>query len=297
LLPAPPIQAGVLPGQNLSWSGPLNYPLLIQIENTAPARPVAGISAASVVFQYLTEGGITRFSALFHRAPGVVGPIRSARFVSVYLYHRMDALLICSGGSAYTYAKIFDRSTNTPQEQIAPAIINDFDRLGYFFRWYGRVAPHNLYMSQANIVRAGSVGARQPNTTDFPRGDNWPGGAPAVTLGVPADRTSFNYLAGSYGIVTDGQELDDVIVGPVRPRSVAILHVPQWPTTFPENDLGGVARDYDLNAGGTAEFYASGTVISGHWSSPGDHLPMVFTDGNGEPLNMPNGLLWVVLAP
>src|SRR5207245_335771 len=135
-LPAP--QGGALPGQSLPLSGPLAYPLMIQIENTDPSRPQAGIDAGSVLFEYLTEGGITRFSVLFHRVPGVVGPVRSARFVSVYLYHRFDALLMASGGSAWTYQKIF-------ADPGLPALINDFDHGQHFFRWDGRLAPHNLY--------------------------------------------------------------------------------------------------------------------------------------------------------
>jgi hypothetical protein len=274
----------------------MDYPLLIQVENTSPARPVAGISAANTVFQYLTEGGITRFSALFLRAPGVVGPVRSARFVSVYLYHRFDALLMCSGGSGYTYQKIFNDPANNSQEQVLPAIVNDFSH-GYFFRWDGRVAPHNLYMAQDQMSKATARGARQPNHTDIARSDHWGGTAPVPSISVPAEHTSFTYSDGGYGIVTDGEQLNDVVFGPVRPKSVAVLHVPQWSTSMAENDSGGVARDYNLNAGGVAEFYSGGTMITGSWASPGDHVPMTFADSNGQPLAMPSGLLWVMLAP
>ncbi|HEV3231282.1 MAG TPA: DUF3048 domain-containing protein [Candidatus Dormibacteraeota bacterium] len=173
----PPPQAGPLPGQTLALSDPLAYPLLIQIENTAPARPQAGIGAASVVFQYLTEGGITRFSALFHRVPGVVGPVRSARFVSVYLFQRFDAILMCSGGAAATYNKIW--ATNIP------SFINDFDHGVHFFRWNGRVAPHNLYTSQAQMLKVADAGYRPPSATDIARSDAWPGTEPATSVSIP----------------------------------------------------------------------------------------------------------------
>src|SRR5438552_16677418 len=140
--PAPVASAGPLPGQGLPLSGPIPYPLLIQVENTWPARPQAGIQAASVIFESISEGGITRFSALYHRVPGVVGSVRSARFVSVYLYHRFGALLMASGGSAWTYQKIF-------ADPGLPAIINDFDRGQHFFRWSARAAPQTPHTSEA----------------------------------------------------------------------------------------------------------------------------------------------------
>ena len=39
--PMPAAIGGPLPGQGLPLSGPMAYPLLVQIENTEPARPQA----------------------------------------------------------------------------------------------------------------------------------------------------------------------------------------------------------------------------------------------------------------
>jgi len=61
-------------------------PALIQVENIVAARPQAGLSGADVVVEYLTEGGISRFSVLFLHAPSArVGPVRSARLVTITL--------------------------------------------------------------------------------------------------------------------------------------------------------------------------------------------------------------------
>ena len=208
-LPAP--QGGPLPGQDAAVSGPLAYPLLVQIENTAPSRPQAGIEAGSVLFEYLTEGGITRFSVLFHHVPGVVGPVRSARFVSVYLYHRFDALLMASGGSAYTYQKIF-------ADPGLPALINDFDHGQHFFRWNGRQAPHNLYTSQAELLAAAGAGARPARAGDFTRSNDWAGTEAAPTILAPDVRTTFSYANDHYSVVSDGQPQTDVVFGSVQPR-------------------------------------------------------------------------------
>lgn len=287
--PPPPPEPGPLPGQNLPLSGPISFPLLIQIENTWESRPQAGIGAASVIFEYLTEGGVTRFSALFHRVPGVVGPVRSARFVSVYIYRRFGALLMASGGSNWTYQKIF-------AEPGLQALINDFNH-DFFFRWGGRAAPHNLYTSQAQMLRAAGTGARSAQPGDFARAAIWAGSEGAPTVSIPALRTVLNYDGGAYSVITDGAVQNDVVFGPVKAQSVAVLHVNQWITNLTEDVTGGTARDFDVSSGGVAELYAKGTVIHGRWQSPSGNTAVVLTDAAGQPVGMPPGLLWVALAP
>ena len=50
----------------------------VKIENSAEARPQTNLQLADVVYESVTEGGITRFNAIFHsQAPEVVGPVRS----------------------------------------------------------------------------------------------------------------------------------------------------------------------------------------------------------------------------
>ena len=55
---------------------PLAAPLMIQVENLSAARPQSGLNQAEVVYEYQTEGGISRFSAFyFHLPSGQVGPV------------------------------------------------------------------------------------------------------------------------------------------------------------------------------------------------------------------------------
>ncbi len=271
-------------------SEPLAYPLLVQIENTDASRPQAGIEAGSVIFEYITEGGITRFSVLFHHVPGVVGPVRSARFVSVYLYHRFDALLMASGGSKWTYDRIY-------ADPGLPALINDFDRGVHFFRWGGRPAPHNLYTCQAQLLSAAGAGARQPSAADFPRSNDWAGTEPAPSVTVPEVRTTLTYNGANYDVVSDGQAQTDVIFGPVQPRSVVVMRVRQWITSQTEDVTGGTAREFDLNSGGAADIYARGTVIRGKWASPAENQPLTLSDAAGAGVGLPPGLVWVILEP
>jgi hypothetical protein len=109
-------------------------------------------------------------------------------------------------------------------------------------------------------------------------------------------RTVFDYSAGTYGVTSDGLRQDDVIYGPIRAQSVAVLHVRQWITNLVEDVSGALARDFDLSSGGAAELYAHGTVIRGRWDNPAENAPLRLIGPDGQPVGMPPGLLWVSLA-
>src|SRR6056297_3045109 len=52
----------------------------VSIENSPAARPQSGLEKAEIVYEFMLEGGITRFLAIFWpKVPKKIGPIRSAR--------------------------------------------------------------------------------------------------------------------------------------------------------------------------------------------------------------------------
>lgn len=56
-------------------------------------RPQWGLSFADIVYEHYTEGGLSRFAALFYsKEAEVVGPIRSARLVDIQLVRMYGAL-------------------------------------------------------------------------------------------------------------------------------------------------------------------------------------------------------------
>src|SRR2546430_13544193 len=82
-------------------------PLLVQVENLPAARPQSGLQDAAIVYEYVTEGGISRFSVIYTSLPkSRVGPIRSARLVTISLAKIYGAALIYSGGSTYIKSQI-----------------------------------------------------------------------------------------------------------------------------------------------------------------------------------------------
>ncbi|MDP2789995.1 MAG: DUF3048 domain-containing protein [bacterium] len=76
-------------------------PFGVMIENTLAARPQAGLSQASIVYETLAEGGVTRFLAIFPQAikPKLLGPVRSTRPYYVDWAKEHDAIYLHAGGS------------------------------------------------------------------------------------------------------------------------------------------------------------------------------------------------------
>src|SRR5207245_6234963 len=94
------------------------------------ARDRNGRQAASAIFEYLAEGGITRLTAMYQNVPNVVGPMRSARFISLKIARHYRGLLFQSGESPATRA----RAARDPMPQF-------FDVIGEQYLTSARYAP------------------------------------------------------------------------------------------------------------------------------------------------------------
>ena len=78
------------------------HPVAVKIPNnrTGYVRPQSGLSEADLVFEHITEFGVTRFTAIFYdQLPGDVGPLRSARLIDLELPAMYDAALSFAGAS------------------------------------------------------------------------------------------------------------------------------------------------------------------------------------------------------
>lgn len=75
-------------------------PVLVKVQNLPRPREQWGVSFADIVYEYFTELGSTRFSAIFYGSrPDRVAPIRSARFFDMHLVRMYGANFVF--GSAY----------------------------------------------------------------------------------------------------------------------------------------------------------------------------------------------------
>src|SRR5438552_4224317 len=60
--PLPYATAPAQPVAAITLSG--SAPLIVQVENSPSSRPQSGLSDATIVYEYVAEGGVGRFSAI-----------------------------------------------------------------------------------------------------------------------------------------------------------------------------------------------------------------------------------------
>jgi DUF3048 family protein/Big-like domain-containing protein len=261
----------------------LRYPALIQIPNDEFARDQNGLQAADVIFEYLAEGGITRLTAVFMNAPDLIGPMRSARFISLKLGRHYRGLLFQSGESAATRARA--RSDPTPQF---------FDQVGYQYRTPARYAPDNLMIHGDRVYAAENlfgIGAFQ-----IPKArPDISGGSGAASVSVPEHYSTYSYdpTTGTYVKTEAGHKYNDLsLKAPLRIEMLIVLHTREQLLNVGDGH-GAHIHDFDLDSSGAINVYYKGQGYSGTWKSVDAHQPLVFTLANGNQLPLPPGLVWI----
>ncbi|HEX6548415.1 MAG TPA: DUF3048 domain-containing protein, partial [Candidatus Dormibacteraeota bacterium] len=264
----------------------LPEPALVQIPNDPTARDQSGLQAADLVYEYATEGGITRFTAIFTHAPDKIGPVRSGRLISIKLTQHYRGVLFLSGTSAGTFQVL--------QQSGIPAI---FDTPGIMYRTTDRYPPNNLYTGADAIAR---VMNGRPAVI-LPQGSPklTSGGAPAV-ISVPVHNSTYGYdvATGTFTKTEDGHQLADAAVGqPLHISMLIVMHTTVTTTGIVEDVNGAHGLDYDLSSGGKAELFYQGLQYAAHWNSPAKDQPLTFTTESGQAIPLPQGLVWVDVVP
>jgi hypothetical protein len=264
----------------------LKYPALIQIPNDELARDQNGLQAADIVFEYVAEGGITRLTAIYNNAPDLIGPMRSARFISLKIGRHYKGLLFQSGESQATR----DRAAQDPTPQF-------FDTIGYQFRAGApRYAPDNL------MIKGTSVKAAQDNffsaipAYTIPKARPvLPGGSPSTTINVDEHASVYRYdpMIGTYQKTEEAHPYSDASLGkPLRIEMLIILHTKQSLINVGDGH-GAHIHDYDLDTSGRVDIFFKGMQYAGTWSSTDAHGPLTFTLDGGQVVTLPPGLVWI----
>ena len=268
---------------NTEKTVPLKYPALVQIDNVPAARDQSGLQSADAVFEYQTEGGITRFTALFSNAPTNVGPVRSGRYISFKLVRHYRGALYLSGLSIPSTRRL--NADPVPVYFDAP-----------YFRSKDRVAPENLYITGEGIQQSELTG--KPNAFSVPlAAPHLPAGAgPGTDLQVPEHYSSYSYdpVTGTYSKTEENHLMADALISqPLHIAMVVVVHTREFVTGDVEDVDGAHARDFETEAGGKAEFFYHGQVAAGTWSGTDRNSPWVFKLATGETVSLPKGLTWV----
>ncbi len=270
-----------------------NLPITaVMIENTPYARPQSGLSQAGVVFEALTEGGITRFMALFQdQQPTSVGPVRSARPYFLQWDLGFDAPYAHMGGSPEALA------------DIKAWGVKDLDGMYYpgpYTRISSRQPPHNLYTSIPQLVSLeASQGWTSSNFSGWPRKADSPSKTPDATninfdLSYSTYNVSYSYNAStnSYNRFEDGAPQTDANTNKQLSPKVVIGMVVPW-SNGQLDSTGAYYSVYQTIGTGTAYVFQDGTETTGQWSKASANAPLQFTTATGQPLKLNAGQTWI----
>jgi len=266
-------------------------PLSVKIENTWWSRPSMGLSYADVVYETITEGGITRFNAIFHsRIPDEAGSIRSGRNSDNTIVPQYQGLFVFSGSNKFVLAQF---------AQNLPERISEGNAGNSFYRVKHKDAPHNLYFDpRLGYERFEELGhdihTDSLNGLDFGKNDlDDLGGSRATKVFVPFSTSEFDVTwkydeaAGVYLRFIDDvpqvEESDTTIQ--VKAENVVILCIPY----FSNGD--GETLALNLNGEGTAILLQDGMSIDVLWYTDGSHPPKL-TDYDGKAVFYKPGQTW-----
>lgn len=293
LLSAAIAACGVVPASPSTQSAPL----LVQVENLPDARPQSGLQGAAIVYEYVTEGGISRFSAIYTAPPtGRVGPVRSARLVTISLARIYGAVVVFSGGSTYI------------KEQIQSAGIPNVDEnssKGDLFRDTSRPPPHNLYTDGSHLSDlAGHVNAPAPSwslwSRTAPRSVTGGRAVDEVTVPISGQEApSFVYDSAAGGWKRaepdTGPFIDADTKAPVVVATLIVQQVAVTPTSDVVDVNGVTGVDHQVTGSGQAQVFTAGREFDATWTQ-GSSGPPSFTAA-GLPAPIAPGLVWICLVP
>ncbi len=262
--------------------------LWVKIENTPVARPQTGLDQADVVYEQVTEAGITRFISLFNsQVPDVVGPIRSTRAMDSDVAAPLGGVFAYSGGIPQSVALISHAPVAAVDETAAGAAM---------FRDKSKKAPHNLYGHGADLLGLGNGQPTPiPPLFSYLSGGQAFAGDPVTSFTVDFDAPyapTYTYDAASRHwmrsigtepfVASSGQQ--------IAPTNVIVQYVACC-LPVPE---GGI---YITVGSGEAWVFSDGKVVKGTWSRDDRSQVTKFVDANGQTIGLNPGPTWVEFVP
>ena len=263
--------------------------LAVKIDNTASARPQAGLSQADVVYVEEVEGGATRLLAVFQtELPGEVGPIRSARTSDIIILGRYASPgFAFSGGNSGVVGEL----------QAADLSLASFDTArGGYARSPARQAPYDV------MGNAGQLLGRVPDAgvavdVGFRFGAAPAGGRPVSGASYAWGSATIDFAwspgDGRWLQSMDGRPSEAAEGGRLGADTVVLQSVPVIGSAYV--DVNGARSPEVRPVGeGAVVVLRDGQAHEGRWSRPGLDDITTFTTAAGEELRFDTGQTWVV---
>ncbi len=282
-------------------------PIAVKISNS-PAkytRPQAGLNSADIVYEHITEGSITRFTAIIYgEIPEKMGPIRSARLIDLQIPVMYDAALAYSGSSIGVSRKLFSSDFST-------RILRTLEQ-GYYRTGENKPYEHTLYahpedfwsvLEQKGENRAPEFNAFMTFSSEAPINGLLTKAVNIQYLKFTSIDWRFDPDDETYLRWVDGEKHLDANSGQqINAANIVLIFAPhQLDTTICEFQSGDQCLAYsmqiDLMGEGTAVVLRDGQRYDVTWRRNHREDMLILVDELGLPFPLQIGNTWFQIMP
>ncbi len=286
-----------LDGTEVSADVASKHPVAVMVENHPQARPQAGLTEASIVYEAVTEGGITRFMAVYScYSADKVGPVRSARTMFVDWEEEYDAFYAHAGGAQNALTKIVeDGVLDLPHNSTA-----------YWRQQDGRALEHTLYTAIPKLYQYAQDKGYDLNSSNFtqfefksiPPLDQRPDPGKGAIIDFSNSETykvewTYNRENDTYLRTMAGTAHTDEITGKQIEASNIVI------ATYTRNAVesgGKTVYNFDTIGSGEAKVLQDGVVIEGTWKKDKAGDRTLYYDSNGNEIKFNPGQTWIEIV-
>jgi hypothetical protein len=280
-------------------------PLAIKVANMDRVRPQSGLNQADLVFEHYSEGGITRFTAIFYtHAPRRVGSIRSARLIDLEIPLMYDAAFGFSGSSHQIKEMI--RESFFFDRVISP----DYGHSG-FWRTFDAKNPSPFHVdslfTDTTDLRQTLVERGQEHAPDLKNGmtfhpDPPPGGMPARRIEIVYSGTGilweYQPSIGRYYRWSDGERHLDAATGEfMNFKNIVLVQAQHVNTEIIEDTGGSPSIQIQLWGQGPVVIFRDGQRYDGLWKREDPEEMLTFYDNDGQALPLSPGNTFFEVVP
>lgn len=256
----------------------------VMIENHPDARPQTGLDAASIVFEAVAEGGITRYLALYQEdMPKEVGSVRSVRAYYLDWAMGFDASLAHVGGSADALALVDSRDAKS---------LNQFKFSEPYQRASRLEAPHNMFANLAGLQDLqDELGHETAKFDEIPRSADSPSEKPtapkvSIDFSTPEYAVEFRYRPESNDYVrylAGSPDVDNATKRPITVKNIIILKM--------KRPVASAIGE------GEALVFKDGKVTTASWKQASHKERVKITDDQNNEVPLNRGDSWFVALP
>lgn len=270
--------------------------LAVKVDDTAAARPQAGLEDADIIYIEQVEGGLTRLAAIFSsKIPEVIGPVRSARISDLEILEQFGRVAFAYSGAQSKLLPVIAAANleNLGAQRQSPVIYST-DPL--------RRSPTAM-MLQAQKLMANVAEAQLPVAISKPVGWSF-GDRPDTGTAITSAKVS--WPATSYEVNWSTTE-KRWLLSQKGVANVSAAGVHLGPTTFViqlisitdsiyRDKVGGVTPFSETIGSGKGFILRNGRAIDATWSRPTGDQGTTWKTLDGEEIKFAPGQIWIALT-